>query len=397
MGNFLYPKMFYLKKSKPNNYIISDLKAFENGNLLLISNSNIRVFDNDFKNIFYDSFDSVISCTCIINNKNFIAANSEDIFLFSESLPNENNYENVTTQDFSIPLIGEKTFIKKKIFNSLPFLDLIIYNKKKNLLFIKSSGSDISVFDVFLKNNTISLKSILKTNCSISSFIIFNNRYIISKIKYNHEFFLCIDGNKMKRMLPNIRYSIDDVNKENDANDENMEIQLFDYNNKYFIYTICKNLNNYLYLYDFYNKVINKKFNLSFLFPTKINFTKNYILVSDMITLYIYNRKTLYLLQTKRMLNPSCFIDELKDDTIGVFRPDSYFYYSKDQTGKIIFFIFLRFLTIFLLLYSLIKSICTETIGVWYVIKNCLKFDLIIYILFGYNSNSSFIWSSDFF
>jgi hypothetical protein len=162
MGNFLYPKMFYLKKSKPNNYIISDLKAFENGNLLLISNSNIRVFDNDLENIFYDSFDRVISCTCIINNKNFIAANSKGIFLFSESFPNENNYENVTTQDFSIPLIGEKTFIKKKIFNSLPFLDLIIYNKKKNLLFIKSSGSDISVFDVFLKNNTISLKSILK-------------------------------------------------------------------------------------------------------------------------------------------------------------------------------------------------------------------------------------------
>jgi hypothetical protein len=202
----------------------------------------------------------------------------------------------------------------------------------------------------------------------------------------------------MKRMLPNIRYSIDDVNKENDANDENMEIQLFDYNNKYFIYTICKNLNNYLYLYDFYNKVINKKFNLSFLFPTKINFTKNYILVSDIISLYIYNRKTLNLLQTKRMLNPSCFIDELKDDTIGVFRPDFYFYYSKDQIGKIIFFIFLRFLTIFLLLYSLIKSICTETIGVWYVIKNFIKFDLIIYILFSYNSNSvSSIWPSDFF
>jgi len=378
MGNIFYPKKIFLEKTVKNpcfNYNIKEIKIFENGNILIqYGYSRIVILDINFEFAFNRYLDSNISCLSIINNQNFIIAERKGIFLYYESfeensIPENNNY------DLSMPLIGEKTY-KYKIIKDNIIARFILYNKDKNELFILNEEK-ILIYDINIKNKILFLKATLKIKDCLS-FIYFNNRFIIAKINHINSHLLCYDGRKMNQ-IPKLKI----INHGFDS-----KINLYNYNNKYFLYTECTEALHLLYVYDFYNKVIIRKIDMSFEKPSYINITKNYFLVSDIVSLYIYDRKTLNLLQIKRLLLNECFLGEMNDGKIGVFRSDNFFVYSKDKIFKIIFFAFIRFLFVFLFLYSLIRSLYLEKLGVWYVIKNFIKLDIIYFVLFHYNNNN---------
>ena len=168
---------------------------------------------------------------------------------------------------------------------------------------------------------------------------------------------------------------------------------LLNYSNKYFLY----NDDNYLYVYDFDKKQISNSF--SFLNKNfyDIILTKNYLIINDIISIFIYNRKNFFHEQTKRAYFDYSFIEEIESGKIAVFRNQDILIFSKDKTFKFYFFMLLRIFIILVLLLSLFNSLYNDKFGLWYLIKNYLKYELLVYLLVNYKLTTNCMFISDFF
>ena len=378
-------KIFFDKKINFQPGRIYDITKFEDGKFIInIAKRRLSIYNKKYKLIFQKD-DIFITSVCIINNNNFILTTDEKIYLYTEKRKEESHFfEN--EKDTTNLVITNDTDYKPEIiydFGEIYFSDLTtIYSKKLNKIFIMK-GKGIYCFSFYLNNKNIIFENILKI-ASCNNFILFRNLCLIIRVRSDDDEYLSFfHTKKMNQIWPKI-----EIQKCKNKIKNN----LLNYSNQYFLF----NDDNYLYVYDFDQKQISNCFSFFTQNLNDIKLTKNYIIMNDIINIFIYNRKNFYPEQTKKACLYHCFIEEIENEKIAVFRSKDILIFSKDKTFKIYFFMFLRIFIILTLLFSLLNSLYKDKFGIWYIIKNYLKFDLLVYTLFNYKVNN-YVFISDFF